>query len=316
MADFTFRFPFRLPISRSISIQDISITLDSQGIPVEVSSGSKQAIKDSKDFIVKGSGFTTEKDAFEAGIRVRSALKLTFVDCQIGADFGDDSQKTFVFDHFAEKIFEEQGIKLLGYVNGLMVYPTFEKTGIFKMSGAVGKQISKDRFVSVFDVIFKTGCTLSVKEEISYNLFSSSFFTTSGYARLLFLVMAIEVLLEPVLRPSGAIDLVKSFIAAVRSSEVLDNNDRESLVGGLSLLFYESIRHNARALIENRLGDKKYNDLTAFQLFQNCYSLRSSIVHGNETFPDECTVDGAAAQLELLVADLISTSKNKLQSSQ
>lgn len=306
MVDFTFRFPFRLPISRSITIQDNLITLDSHGFSVELKSESKEAIKDSKDFLVKGSGFATEEGAFEAGEEIRNALIRTFVNCKIGADFGDDSQRTFITKYYSEKMYKEHGVHLLGYINGLMVYPTFEKTEVLKINGALGKQISKDQFVSVFEEISKTDCSLSVKEKISYDLYSSSFFTTSGYARLLFLVMAIEVLLEPTPRSSGAINLITSFINAVRSSEVLDNQDKDSLVGGLTFLLNKSIRQCARIFIDSRLGDKNYDGLTAFQLFQNCYTLRSSIVHGKESFPDERAVDNAAAQLEPMVADLIS----------
>ena len=311
MADYTFRFPFRLPISRSITIEDNTIKLHAQGFSVELTGESEKAIKDSKNFIIKGSGFATEKDAIEAGKKIRDTLIMTFVECKIGADFGDDSKKTFVFDSFVKKVSEEQGVQLLGNVNGLMVYPTNDKTRIISISGTLGKQISNDKFVSAFELISLTGYSLGIKEQISYSLFSNSFFTSNGYARLLFLVMAIEVLLEPAPRSQEAIDLITSFMEEVKSSKILHDNDIKSLVGGLSNLLNESIGQSARKLIESKLNDKNYSGLTANQLFQNCYNLRSSIVHGKESFPNENTVDNTAAQLELLVADLIFTCLRK-----
>lgn len=272
MVDFTFRFPFRLPHSKGVSINDASIVLDNYSYSVKIIGEPEKSIANSKEFIVIGSGFATEADAFEAGQKLRNTLILTFLDFKIGADFGDDSITGGLFDSFVNSLSHELKKEVRVHVNGLMVYPTQGTAGILKAGKPKFEHlISSDRFLSVLNTIFTTDYSLRFSERISYNLFSFSSFSSSGYDRLLFLIMAIEVLLEPMPRSPQAIGLIESFVVEVKRSQLLEHQDRDSLITALSYLRNESIRHSARRLLESKLPKKNYGGLSAIALFQDCY---------------------------------------------
>lgn len=311
MSDYTFRFLFRLPKSRNISSLDHSVKLSVQNYSGELYGEPGKAIKDSNTFFVTGSNFASKEEAFEAGNKLRDALTLAFAHCKIGADFGDDTMQGGFSQFLKDKLQDELNLRTLNEVNGLMVYetklePLFSKVGI----ATPGLDTSIEKFLDVFKNVSKANYSLNERERISYDLFSDSFFTSNGYARFLFLVMAVEVLIDFQPKSLEAINLVESFISAVKNSGDIDGTEKDSLVGALKYLRKESIRQGARRLIDRTLNDQEYGGIKASKFFLKCYDLRSSVVHGGQSFPSERDVDHEAAQLEVLVANLISSCIN------
>jgi len=308
MADYTFRFPIRLPKSRGLSILDHSYTLSVQNFSGELYGESEKTIDESNTFIVEGSVFTSKEEAFEAGKKLRDTLILAFAYCKIGADFGDDSVHEGFIKSFLDNLGYEQNLRCLNAVNGLMVYETNPDPIIARLGPVtMGINIGHKKFIDAFKFATEANCSLSERERISYDLFSNSFFTSNGYARLLFLVMAVEVQIDLQPRSLEAINFVESFISEVKDSEVLEYPEKDSLVGTLKFLRNESIRQGARRLIDNKLTNKEYGGLKASKFFLRCYDLRSSVVHGGQPYPSESEVDHAAAVLETLVANLLSS---------
>lgn len=307
MSDYTFRFPFRLPKSRSISILDHSIKLSVQDYSGELYGEPEKAIKDSKTFLVTGSNFRSKEEAFEAGNKLRDALTLVFAHCKIGADFGDDSLRGGFSQFLKDKLQDEQNQRILNEVNGLLVYETNPEPLLAKIGSATAGLVTSDeKFLDIFKNISKASYSLSERERISYTLFSDSFFTSNGYARFLFLVMAVEILIDFQPKSVEAINLVESFISAVQNSSGIDGTEKDSLIGALRYLRNESIRQGACRLINRTLNDQEYGGIRASKFFLKCYDLRSSIVHGGQSFPSERDVDREAGRLEVLVANLIS----------
>jgi len=308
MADYTFRFLIRLPRSRGISIQDHSIKLSIENYSGELFGEVEKSISDSSILIFKESGFSTEDEAFIAGKKIRDSIMLAFAYCRIGADFGDDSLHGGLSKYLIDKLEEDKGIRYLNEVNGLMVYETDPEPNICRMGPVSGGIMTNhEKFLDALNKVSEVSCSISEKERISYDLFSNSFFASNGYARLLFLIMAVEVLIDLEPRSLEAINLVESFISEVKTSKPLEDSEKNSLVGSLNFLRYESIRQGARRLIKNNLYDKEYDGLQASKFFLRCYDLRSAVVHGGQPYPSESEVGHAAAVLETLVANLLSS---------
>jgi len=308
MTDYTFRFLFRLPRSRRISIQDHSIKLSIENYSGELFGEAEKSIEESSTLIFKGSGFLTEEEAFTAGKKIRDSIMLACAYCRIGADFGDDTLHGGLSKYLIDKLEGDEGVRSLNEVNGLMVYETDPDPKIFRIGPVTGGiKTSHEKFIEAFNKVSLINYSFSENERVSYDLFSNSFFTSNGYARFLFLIMAVEVLIDQIPRPIESIEYVESFINSIKNSNNLSDPEKNSLIGSLNNLRFESIRQGSRKLIDSKLPDNKYNGLKASKFFLDCYDLRSHIVHGSQPFPSEREVDHAAAVLEILVANLLSS---------
>ena len=173
-------------------------------------------------------------------------------------------------------------------------------------NSANGKRLaSADAFLESFRTLADLPIELTIRERIAIELFSTSFFEQASDTRLLVLVMAIEAMLDLKPRSEAAISFVDSLITSTMTESRISKSDRDSMVGTLRWLKKESISGAGRRLSHERLGGRKYMDMSASTFFSHCYGLRSRLVHGNEKMPNQVEVGSVAAQLEVFVSDMI-----------
>jgi len=137
----------------------------------------------------------------------------------------------------------------------------------------------------------------------AYDLFSASSGIPSADARLALLMMAFEVLPDLQPRQKAVMAHVDSLISATRHSD-LPPEEIDSLAGAMSWMRSESIRQGGRKLART-LEPRKYSDMAPDRFFVHCYDLRSQLMHGAHPLPARAEVDFAAANLEVMVSDLI-----------
>lgn len=313
MSDYTFRLRFNFPESTTLQIPETSVDLSGPCHPsLSLSADEKgKSIKESKILVLNGSGYPSEVEAISTGETLRDALTLALAYCQIGADFGDRVGRGG-FTNIALSMLKQQypgGV--LNEVHGLMVYETNSPPMLAKFGHPtfiLGR--SADKFTNAFAYASASSYTLSERERLSYSLFASSFFEQSSDARLLFLVMSVEVLLELQPRSPDVSKYVESLITQTKNAQGLSKSERDSLLGAINWLRWESIRQGSRRLISSKLCGKNYNNMPAPDFFLDCYDLRSALVHGNQPYPSRDRVGIAAANLEVLVANLLSACIN------
>jgi len=177
--------------------------------------------------------------------------------------------------------------------------PSFAST-----SASVKRVVTKQQFETVFAVALAAPELLSARETIALELFNASFFQVSADARFLMLVMSIEALLdaEPLSEP--AVVHVKKLLTLTRESTELLPAEKQSLMGRLEWLKRESIRQSGLRYIK-RLSGREYMGYPAAKFFDYCYKLRSALTHGSCPLPAQSDVGRAAANLEVLVSDLL-----------
>lgn len=309
MSDYTFRLRFNIPESTKIMIPDALFDLSGPHHPfLSLSANDKgKPIMEAKSLVLKGSGYASEAVALSNGETFRDALTLALAYCRIGADFGDRVGRGGFTKIGLSMLEQHSSTRVLNEVHGLIVYATNPPPS-FAMLGPLTLilESSAEKFANAFARASASGYKLSNRERLSYSLFSSSFFHQSQEARLLFLVMSIEVLLDLQQRSPQVIEHIEFLIDQTQKAQNLPPSEKNSLIGAINWLHWESIRQGSRRLINTKLNGNIYDNRPAPDFFLDCYDLRSALVHGSQPYPNKDEVGKAAANLEVLVADLLS----------
>lgn len=305
MSDFTFRIKFKLAEECSINVNapKIDITLPNIINHLTLSSyEDEKNISDVKNLILTSSGWSSNQEAEKAGKQWINTLKVTFAILRIGVDFSPIPQG-FVHPEGLKII--GQGRRSLNDQYGLMTYES-EPAPLFISTCATG-EIRKpwDRIENTLNRVGHCSPELSDKHQLSIELFHASFFAKSPITRFLFLVIAIEALLEPQLRTELARSHVEHLIELTMEHDSLSKQEKNSLRGTLEYLLKESITQTGCKLAESWLGDKKYMDREASNFFKHCYNIRSKLVHGNDAYSSDDEVRKIVDILEEFVSDLL-----------
>lgn len=279
-----------------------------EGIPPLVlrSHRREDPIKDSEALVFESEGWPSQEAAAQAAERYVPALALTLVKLRVGADFGRRAPKSVVTPAGLAMFEKCSGSRVLNDVHGLMVYESEPRPRFAKVSGTLSRGVDQRHFEQVFSRAVERAPRATEREKLALDLFNASFFQQCPDSRFLVLVMAIEALLDPPARGGEALAHVESMIAGTRECGSLSDDQKQSLLGSLEWLKYESIRQTGRELASSVLGGRKYMDKEAPAFFLYCYDLRSRLVHGRHPLPTWGEVGAAAAQLERFVSDLLS----------
>jgi hypothetical protein len=105
-------------------------------------------------------------------------------------------------------------------------------------------------------------------------------------------------------RSAQAVEHVEGLIHSTRNSG-LPKSEKDSLLGSLSRLKQDSISRRGKALIDEQIGEKEYDDKAAKDFFQHCYYVRSDLVHNGAPSDESLDVGRLVTQLDQLVADLM-----------
>jgi hypothetical protein len=229
-------------------------------------------------------------------------------------DFGSRAPKGiwtnagFILRYPGMSLFEELWgePRVLENVHGLMVYESEPKPKFGSIEVKAVQRLPLSSFIELFRQAVSNQKTLTHQELLSFSLFNSSFFQNSNDSRFLLLMMAIEALLAPPLRSEEAQSHVHQMIKLTKESG-LPKDVIDSMIGSLRWLNRESISNTGRMLTKQRIGRKQYYGKNAPAFFTDCYNLRSSLVHGNESFPSYEKISSIVEGLEEMVSDLLTT---------
>jgi hypothetical protein len=301
----SFRFKIALAPRSGISSEHESLRLltlsDNQIVEVV----GKPSISKSSALILSSHGWRTADEANETGQVFADAFTLTLVKNRVGVESWPRRGGGMFTTAGLAMLRGDSGRRILNDQLGLTVHETNPRP-LFAGLGPANAVLSASpaMITETFRQLALIRPRLTPKERIAVDLFNASFFEPSADTRLITLVMAVEALLEPALRPDESVALVDSFIETVRVSSLSDL-ERTSLIGTLRFLRKQSIRSTARQLCQDRLPGNTYEGRGAAQYFLQCYDLRSTLVHGGDTRVTKDAAGTMAAQSEVLVSDLI-----------
>jgi hypothetical protein len=196
---------------------------------------------------------------------------------------------------------------ILNDERGPMIYAT-KLDPLVARVGDIAPFISvpKDKWTSSFQNALNLCEPFTEKERMAFDLFTMAHKSSqSADARFVLLFAAIETLLEPSERPKTSQDHVNELIRNTKKAD-LPKNEKDSLIGSLWWLLGHSIRTTGRAFVRMRLGERKYGELSAEELFLKSYDLRNRLLHGQQPHVGWREVSNIVAPLEHMVSHLLS----------
>ncbi len=311
MPSFLFQLTFLVEGGTLVDDDSESIEIDFPGSlgTVELGVRHAESLSEASWFVFTGRGYETEEDAYQAGERARELVHFLQVEREVDIDLGDDEATGRLGDFVKERIKEssEEAVEVYDSVHGLAVYPEDPRPIISSGNVEFTVQEHWDRTVQeLLPDLHESELSLDERSSLACSLYGSAQSANSPRANFLFLVTAIESLLEPEERSEEAVSLVDEFIEKVKSS-CLDQSERDSLIGSLRWLRQNSITRTREQLVEKHLGKAEYDGMEAPDFFRKCYDIRSDLLHEGEPEDESIDVFQLANSLDEMVSDLLTS---------
>jgi hypothetical protein len=230
---YAFRLRFRISSSDIIEIGASRFELPSKHGPLVLSTGKLDvSIREAKDLIIRGEEYASENDAKAASEQCRDVLIRALARLRIGADFGDRSPKGG-FTHAGLAMLENwMGGRVLNDVHGLMTFETEPPPKFVKLGEAnLAPVTQQGEFEKAFTAAADSDFALTEQERLAFDIFSASFFQPSQDARLLLLVVALEILIMPSDRSPEVLEHVKHLEELTKGATQLSQDERNSILG-------------------------------------------------------------------------------------
>lgn len=224
-----------------------------------------------------------------------------------GADLGRRTPGGGFFRVFLDDIEKKSGRNVLNDERGPMVYATELDPMIARVNDPSSHfSVSEDKWASTFQNALNLRERFTDKERMAFDLFSMAHKSSQSVdARFVLLFAAFETLLEPSKRPKSSQEHVNELIDKTKKAD-LPKSEKDSLVGSLQWLLGHSIRTRGRKIVRTRLGDTKYGDLSAEELFSKCYELRNRLLHGQQPLVEWREISNIAGPFEQMLSHLLS----------
>jgi hypothetical protein len=306
--NYTVRIRFRIPSRDRLGIDEKEVTFALRGGQHVVlkSDNKEKAIKDADWLILVSRGWSSDEAANAAAEPLIGALGRALACYSMGADLGRRSSQGQFFKSGLQMLEEMTKRPTLNDTHGAMVYSTELRPMFARTGPATGfKTVGRERWTKAFQFALERGIEFSDRERTAFDIYSVAYaIRDAGDARFVMLFAAIEILLEDSPRPKPVLDHIDKLIALTSETD-LDKSEKNSLLGSLKWLRSHSIRASGRRLVRERLGDRKYQDRSAEELFLECYELRNRLMHGREPFPTRDEVSALLGGLEQMVSHLL-----------
>jgi len=251
----------------------------SSGEDIKLVSGSSGAsIKECGKAAVLGKSFKSKEQARAAAEKSKRALLYWAIEQRLGIDFGDGKKRSWLTNaglkHFAKQL----GCPVRDDIHGIDVYEHIEKLKFvcFSAKPTVGKDPA--RLIETFRREYLKSGLFTEKQLLASEIYASSFFDVSARSRFITLVTAVEAMLEPLKHSDDVEALVEKLKDKTRQSMV-DETTRNSIIGSLERLKYQSIGQAGRTLCHQLLPEGLFDGQASDDFFSRCYDLRSKILH-------------------------------------
>lgn len=307
MTDWSFRYRLTLGEESRIHASDheVFLTRIDDANPVVVRSRRGGPIDATRDLVLRSWGYESHELAYSQAQRWRSALTIGFAAHNLGADFGQRTPPFGIDPVYTAAqatddnpvVMEDQHALVIFQTNPLPRFLHFNVGSV-----TIGKNWSL--LHHSIQLALREGHQLNEWQHLAFSTYTSSLGQNPD-ARLVTLVSAVELLIEPQPRDAQAQAVVDELVAVVEASG-LPQSEKDSMRGALSGMRCESIGQAAKTLTAT-VGDRHYMGQSAPKFFARCYELRSQLVHGY-ALPDFDEVNQRGAELERLVGDLIAVS--------
>ncbi len=308
--DFRLRFNFPEAYRINSDAEVLELLVLQPGERIRLRSGAiGTPIKDHAHAAVLGGSYALEVQARAAAEKSKRALLYWAIEQRVGIDFGDGKQRSMVTKAGLAMLQEQYGVPCRNDIHGIDVYEHVENLRFVSVEGkeTVGKY--PPRLVSTFQREYLSSRQLTEKQVLASEIYASSFFDTSARSRFITLVTAVEALLEPPKHSDEVQTLVAEFEAATRQSTI-DESTKESIIGSLGRIRYQSIMQAGRTLVRRLIPSERFDGQSSADFFARCYDRRSKLLHQGTIAGELVDMRDLANTMENFVARLLLAALN------
>lgn len=311
--DFRLRFNFPEAYRISSDVDELELFASPSGDRIRLRSAvTGTPIKDHPWAAVFGGPYASEDQARSAADQSKRALLYWAIEQRLGIDFGDGKQRSIVTNAGLAMLQEQHGCPFRNDLHGIDIYEHIDNLRFISVNANDKLGENPLNLIQTFHLEYLKGRQLSEKQILASEIYASSFFDTSARSRFITLVTAIEALLEPLKRSDEVQTVVAEFEAKTRQS-TMDEPSKNSIIGSLQWVRYESIGQSGRALAHRLLPNELFEGQSSADFFTRCYELRSQTVHRGVITDKSVDMWQLANTMEAFVANLMIASLNDAQ---
>lgn len=306
MTTFKFRFRFKVAYKGTITGEEneFEFMLPSGHITT-IRSIDNTSFSQATQFVVSSGGYTSEFQALESGFKLKNSVLFYAVKYRAGIDVGQEKESGSFSQYVKDKIFKEQGIKLLSDVHGITVcseaHPTaFASASFVAVVGARNANFFSNEICS----LLSNNVNVTDQHRLAMELMTSSFFESTTRARFLTLILAAESILSPDYRSEEVRSLIDEFKDLTNRSGIR-KQEQDSIIGALNWLYKDSISKSLKKMANKYLPNTIYDGLSSEKFITKCYNARSKLVHSGKVKNEDYDIDALAANLELYMRDIL-----------
>jgi hypothetical protein len=266
-------------------------------------------IKDYAHVAVIGSLYISEDEAKAAAEKSKRAFLYWAIEQRLGIDFGDGKQRSAVTNIGLAMLQKQYGFPCRNDIHGIDVYEHVENLRFVSVNAKVIAGKNPSNLIGAFQREYQNSRQLTEKQLLASEIYTTSFFDISARSRFITLVTAVEALLEPVKHSDDVEALVEDFKVRAQKLEV-DGGVKNSIVGSLERLKYQSISQAGRLLTHRLLPDELFDGQTSADFFSRSYDLRSRLLHEGAIKEKEVDILRLANVMEAFVNKLLLAALN------
>lgn len=252
-------------------------------------------------------GWFSKNEAENYSERIVDALRMSLARFDMSANFGNRAFKSRLYDAGLKMMEDVTNRPVLNDEHGISIFPSNLNPSFASASTPkIMRSVNAEQWGKIFQPALNSGYKFSERERTAFDMYTTAHdVRQSPDAAFALLFTAFETLLEKDDRPDVVQNHVDKLIVQTSNAK-LPKNEINSLLGSLKWLKSYSIRQSGMSLVQNKLGDKKYGKMTAIDLFEQCYTLRNRLFHGNIPFPTFDEVDSIVAPFQVMIGHLLS----------
>lgn len=306
MSSYDFRLSFNFPESYRVSSDKDKLellVLDSGQHLILHSGAFGKPIKDHPKADIRGGPFLTEAQARSAAEKSKRALLCWAVEQRLGIDFGEGKIRSYLTDaglaHFQKQF--KGPIRMA--THDIDVYEHVDNLSFIGFNADIKLGKTSQTLIDTFSREYFSTLQISDKVLLAAEIYASSFFDVSPRSRFITLVTSVESLLNQLIRPDELQCLFNEFETKLHQLTI-DPKTKNSIIGQLSNLKYQSIGEAARDLIHRLIPNYIFNGNTSKNFFTDCYHKRSQLIHNGVLDPSD-SISELANEMERFVSLLL-----------
>jgi hypothetical protein len=227
-----FRIRFRVGRVRIDSSEDVLPLTDPSLHAEDIRLGAAErdkAINETQELQVMGRAYESGADAEVAAQKWRGILEKSLARIKLGADFGRGGPTAFFSADLLAQAEAEANTKVIPDKLGITVFEADPMPLFIRLTtdGYAGRYPS--HLQTIVEAAEQRQLTMSVRDQLAYELYSASFSSKDADSRFMLLMMAMETLIVQESRPPAVQGHIEQLIDATRSADLPDA-DTNSLV--------------------------------------------------------------------------------------